>query len=367
MSHRGIDPLIGPEFYPFFESGPLVLVDVGARHGFDRRWAGVAKHSRIVGFECDPQEHARLTAATAVASGAAPAAVASGSVPPVVASGFSRTADRVLYIDAALHSSRQELDFKIARRPGGSSFLEPNWEFIRQFPDAGRFETVRTIRLKTDRLDDVLQRNGIGDVDLAKLDTQGTELAILQGAERVLASQLVGLEVEVSFSPIYAGQPLFCEVDSFVRRHGFELFDIRPTYWKRTRGVRAGGPQGQLVSGDVLYFRSLPRLLELLNEAAKASAPQARAKAFHAIAVSLLYGYVDYALELVEGFFDRHLITDVERMRLIQGLSTQRPAIAWIPMFPGRELLARSVHWLYRRLKTSPTPITGGWRLGNEC
>ncbi len=339
----GIDPLIGPEFYPLFDRDPLVLVDVGARHGFDRRWAGVAYRSRIVGFECDPEEHARLVAAS--------------------------REQRVTYIKTALHSMPQELDFRVARRPGGSSFLEPNWAFIQKFPDARRFETVRTIRLQAERLDEVLERSGIHDVDLVKLDTQGTELAILQGAERLLATQLVGLEVEVSFAPIYAGQPLFCEVDSFVRQHGFTLFDIKTTYWKRAAGVNVGGPQGQLVGGDALYLRDFPRLIDVLTGPGRPpeSESRVRVKGLHAIAVSLLYGYVDYALELVDFLVDCRLVTADESTRLIQSLSSQRPAIAWMPMFPGREFLARSAHWLYRRLKTSSTPITGGWRLGNEC
>ena len=50
-----------------------------------------------------------------------------------------------------------------------------------------------------------------------KLDTEGLEMEVLQGAPRVL-SQVVALKVEVSFLPFRRGQPLAADMDLYIRK-----------------------------------------------------------------------------------------------------------------------------------------------------
>ncbi|EEU9512535.1 FkbM family methyltransferase, partial [Escherichia coli] len=61
--------------------------------------------------------------------------------------------------------------------------------------------------METKRLDDI---NDIKEVDLLKIDTQGSELNILVGGEQVLNNTLC-IQLEVSFIPLYEGQPSFGE------------------------------------------------------------------------------------------------------------------------------------------------------------
>ena len=71
---------------------------------------------------------------------------------------------------------------------------------------------------------------GGGDVikpDFVKLDTQGTELYILEGMQHTLKRAIFGVEVEVEFIEMYKNQPLFNEVDIFMRKLGFHLFDLK--------------------------------------------------------------------------------------------------------------------------------------------
>jgi len=55
-------------------------------------------------------------------------------------------------------------------------------------------------------------------------------------------NNVVGIEVEVEFSELYEKQPLFNDVDNFIRDKGFELFDLRRGYW--IRKVAAGIQKG---------------------------------------------------------------------------------------------------------------------------
>ncbi len=60
-------------------------------------------------------------------------------------------------------------------------------------------------------------------MDAIKVDTQGSELEILEGAKETLRSVNL-IEIEVTFNPKYDGQPLFAEVDQFLRSQGFVLW-----------------------------------------------------------------------------------------------------------------------------------------------
>ena len=57
-------------------------------------------------------------------------------------------------------------------------------------------------------------------------------MSILKGGRKSLRNA-VGLELEVEFAALYENQPLFNEIDSFVRNEGFELIDLRRYFWKR--------------------------------------------------------------------------------------------------------------------------------------
>ncbi len=115
--------------------------------------------------------------------------------------------------------------------------------------------TVRTEPLQTRRLDDVLPD---GPVDFLKLDIQGGELMALRHAAATLARTAV-VHCEVEFSPIYAGQPLFAEVQALLAGHGFALIDlVNPA---RYHYARWAGQEGQaegerLVWADAVFFRT---------------------------------------------------------------------------------------------------------------
>ena len=82
--------------------------------------------------------------------------------------------------------------------------------------------TVDSIDLLTVKLDDTHTPER---VDLLKLDVQGFELDILKNATQTL-KRVATLIVEVEYSEVYVGQPLFAEIDVFLRSQDFELVDL---------------------------------------------------------------------------------------------------------------------------------------------
>lgn len=99
---------------------------------------------------------------------------------------------------------------------GASSMFKANPEY----PDE-QYHQER-IEVETTTIAQWANEKGISDVDLVWMDLQGAELKALQGMGELLNRVRI-LYTEVEFKPLYIDQPLFQEIDQFVRKHGFRL------------------------------------------------------------------------------------------------------------------------------------------------
>jgi len=144
--------------------------------------------------------------------------------------------------------------------------------------------------VQTVSLHDYVRDNDIPGPDFIELDTQGTELEILQGAEEQLASSLLGVRVEVEFSPMYRDQPLFADIDTYLRRFGFVLHDLSRHRYRRENFPRDLETRGQLLYGHALYLKDPERLPD---------APNWKGAVKVAI-VSAFNGFHDYALDVID-------------------------------------------------------------------
>ena len=130
-------------------------------------------------------------------------------------------------------------------------------------------------------------------IDFMKIDTQGFELDILQGARVTLCGQVVAVEVEVEFARRYESQPVFRDVDSFLSECGFTLFKLRREEWVRRN--YEDQPQlsaGQLIFGDALYLRDpLNKEIPWMPK----DAHQAEAL----VLLAVLYDLHDFAMEII--------------------------------------------------------------------
>jgi len=301
------------QFDAIYRERPLILADVGARGGLKKNWQVARPHLRVLGFEPDVQEYTRLVTQHPQQPGG----------------------DAVFNV--ALHSQAGTITLNVARDAGLSSIFEPNVDFLRAFPDADRFDILDRRAVATDTLDHVLAAHGITSLDFIKVDTQGSELGVLEGASQSLETAVLGVEAEIEFAPIYKNQPLFADVDRYLRGLGFQLFDLRPCYWKREGGRTAGGPYGQIIWGDALYLKSIPALRQLLDAL---SPGERKAKLLKAISVALLYGYADYALEMAHDLGEA--LTADERGLIDAALGSDTAS----PVVPGRRQLASALHKL---------------------
>jgi FkbM family methyltransferase len=132
--------------------------------------------------------------------------------------------------------------------------------------------------------------------DFLSLDTQGSELDILEGGQQTFREHCLALATEVEFHPMYKGQPLFSDLFDFALRHCFHfvgftyLQEISPN--RLPLGARAKGILG---FGDALFFRNIESV-------------QSIAKSQNALYLMLLklafialnFGHLEFAMQVVD-------------------------------------------------------------------
>ena len=86
--------------------------------------------------------------------------------------------------------------------------------------------------MKTETLDRFIAAEKIDKIDLLKIDTQGFDLDVLQGAEQALSDELVSnVLVELNFIKMYQGQSSAEEINTYLNKYGFFLVD----YYEKVR------------------------------------------------------------------------------------------------------------------------------------
>lgn len=104
-----------------------------------------------------------------------------------------------------------------------------------------------TTSIKTMRLDTFCEQQGISKIEILKLDTQGFELHVLRGAERLLSSGAIKLiYLEIHFVPLYQGQPTASDIFNVIDKFGYGLVG----YYDASRN-----PDGSIKCCDLLFTK----------------------------------------------------------------------------------------------------------------
>ena len=162
----------------------LVLVDVGARNG-PRHLEDLAEDVDVYAFEPNPEEYKKLVEGTTDAAKL----------------GMPQSPYKsVRYFPYALGNVDGQADFHVTPGPGACGLLEPDLERLREIVWKGRryernfgddiFAGARTISVETKRLDAFAREQALPPIDLLKVDVEGSEYEVLEGAGDVLAEDV---------------------------------------------------------------------------------------------------------------------------------------------------------------------------------
>jgi FkbM family methyltransferase len=133
----------------------------------------------------------------------------------------------------ALGASEGEVDLNISANSQSSSILAMLPLHEEGAPGSGVIGRERVLLSRLDRVAASFLR-GSENV-LLKIDTQGYEEQVLAGAHGIL-NRICAIQTEMSFVPLYAGQPLFDEMRQLLDKLGYELFALFPGYVHEVTG-----------------------------------------------------------------------------------------------------------------------------------
>ncbi|MGB8166415.1 MAG: FkbM family methyltransferase [Chthoniobacteraceae bacterium] len=245
----------------------IKVLDIGAMATGDDIYTALtaAGLATIIGFECVQEECEKLNAAS---------------------NGVHR------FLPYALGDGRQRTLYH-GRASMTSSLYEADMALLEKFQNlANLAEVVRRETIATHRLDDIPEA---ADPDFIKLDVQGAELDVMNGADNALATSVV-IHTEVAFLHGYKDAPLFAEVDQRLRRAGFVFHRFHGF------GSRAFKPlvinndlnQGlsQMLWADAVYVRDFMALDQVPADKLLKMA----------VILHLIYGSVDLALQVLMAY-----------------------------------------------------------------
>ena len=262
---------------------PFTYIDIGAMGGIPLKWSCMLDIMNVIAFEPDQREFDKL-----------------------------KSDNNIRYLNHALNNRSEDLKYYITKGAGKSSILKPNVDLVSQYEDDERFQVIQEKIISSTRvknLDSIIEENVIQDVDFIKLDTQGSELSILQGGQTKLMSMIFGAQIEVEFVEMYKQQPLFRNIDDFMDNEGFSLIDLRRQYWKRRDYYNYRG-KGQLIFGDALYFKKISLFRKELSGMQDKS--HGKSKIFKSILICMVYKMFDYAVAVTKVGLDLGYLNNIE-------------------------------------------------------
>jgi FkbM family methyltransferase len=119
-----------------------------------------------------------------------------------------------------------DLDFHVNKSSATNSILPTHQESSKTW-GKNLLDTIETIKIKSTTIDDFIGKSGINQIDVLKIDTQGTEYNVIEGAIKAIKQGKIKLiYLEIITLPTYQNQKHLDEMLSFLRLNGYNLYNI---------------------------------------------------------------------------------------------------------------------------------------------
>jgi FkbM family methyltransferase len=198
------------------------------------------------------------------------------------------------HIPLAICNKVGKAQLYVTKNPMCSSLYPPNEALLQRFPRLPALASLDyTVEIETTTLDAICQTEEIDEIDYLQIDVQGADLQVVEGATALLDRSVLAIQIEVEFSPLYSNQPLFAEVDTFLRGKGFVFFGFDLINPEPRSHLKSLLRPGQLLWSNALYLRD-PLQAETANHF---KTPD---QIFKLACIADILELTDYALELLE-------------------------------------------------------------------
>lgn len=217
----------------------------------------------------------------------------------------------------------------VLQKPSGSSLFPPNPDLMFRFGPTSYGTLAKVVDVPLLTLSDFIDQHKRPLPNLLKLDVQGAELAIFKGTRPEHWQNVLAIQTEVEFAELYAGQPLFGDVDAYLRGQGFVFFDLLPVRSYRFDGEKSHAylrrhlnliknrtdVSSRLIAGDAFYLRPPEQVLASGDIAA----------ILKLFVILLLYRFFDEALWLVDAAAKAGHLTAEDACALIDLVKSAAP------------------------------------------
>jgi FkbM family methyltransferase len=178
------------------------VLDAGGRYGLHPSWKPFTGELEYFLFEPDPVEAKRLAAK------------------------YSHRSDEVKVIHRAVAEKNGNLTINFFKNRAMSSATVRNpVSSLFKGERSSEVEIVERIEVEAVSIDSFCEINDLS-VDFLKLDTEGNEFQILQGAKKQLKENILGVRCEVAFDYIFEGMPLFSTIHDFMLSQDYYLLNL---------------------------------------------------------------------------------------------------------------------------------------------
>lgn len=126
--------------------------------------------------------------------------------------------------NTALGNKNGKISFHVNANLGANSILPTDKRAASNWGD-GVLETKEVIEVPVMTLDKFVKDNSIDHIDILKIDTQGTEYEVIEGATETLKKTKL-IFTEIIVIPTYEGQKEFDEILKILRLNGFYLHNF---------------------------------------------------------------------------------------------------------------------------------------------
>ena len=224
--------------------GKTYVLDAGARYGIHPTWNDFRAELKYFAFEPDPEEAARLDK--------------------------SFGSDQYSVSRQALGKEQGTARFNIASHKALSSLLEPDVD-SQWFKDyrPSTSEVTESIEVEVTTVDAFSTANGV-NFDFLKVDTEGTEQDVIEGASSQLESSILGVRSSVNFQRCYVGQKLFSENHEYLLSKGFVLLNMDYAGYGTPKNSFFAKPDpvsseqhryGVLINSDAVWVKPVENIL----------------------------------------------------------------------------------------------------------
>lgn len=157
---------------------------------------------------------------------------------------FSENDSKWEVVNSAIGDIDGEIEINISENSQSSSILDMMPGHVKSAPDSAY---TGKEKVKIQKIDTVISNysDNLEDTFL-KIDTQGFEKKVLDGAEKSL-KKLKGLQLELSMVELYKGETLITEMLNLIEEKGFIIYSLEPGFYDKK--------SGQLLQVDGIFFR----------------------------------------------------------------------------------------------------------------